>query len=417
MGFSVFSNQVSPIAIDFGSSSVKALQVTTGSTPALVAAAELPIPDTVRLQSEQRNAFLAEALPELIANAQFKGRRVVCSPPSGQMLVQHLQVVPTPGLDDNEQIAAMLQVQLNCSPSSLVVRSEHVGQTSRDGQVRQENICFAVSRDEIMRYVEMFKKNKLSLVGVHSEIPMLLRSFDHLHRRDADAQVNTLYVDLGWGHAKVAISHGTSMVFAKCIQLGGRHFDQLVSDSLHCDLDSARKHRIRHGIIREDQQPSNGAGRSPLSGGMAMLRVGMAMNGQTEATECDDQVVAEDRRDGRSPESLPVSFGSGTPADLHDHVDFSELLESLSDELSMCLRYHNAMFPDHRIHRSIFLGGESRQTGLCHHLAHALQVPAQLGDPIARIRNTESMPELFPSGRNHCGWAVACGLCTAPTDL
>ena len=44
MAFGMFSGQCSPIAIDFGSASVKLLQIGAGETPALVAAAELAVP-------------------------------------------------------------------------------------------------------------------------------------------------------------------------------------------------------------------------------------------------------------------------------------------------------------------------------------------------------------------------------------
>ncbi len=43
MGFSMFSAQSSPIAIDFGTSSVKLLQLSLGDRPTVVAAAALPI--------------------------------------------------------------------------------------------------------------------------------------------------------------------------------------------------------------------------------------------------------------------------------------------------------------------------------------------------------------------------------------
>ena len=96
----------------------------------------------------------------------------------------------------------------------------------------------------------------------------------------------------------------------------------------------------------------------------------------------------------------------------------SELLETVGDELSMCLRYHRVLFPDRPIDRIIFLGGEARQTWLCQHLIRTLRLPAQLGDPLARL-DCDSAAKVTNLSLDdpQPGWAVACGLCIAPTDL
>ena len=53
MGLSMFSSQPPPIAIDFGSSSVKLLQMSPGDPSKIAAAAELQIPDEARRDSKQ----------------------------------------------------------------------------------------------------------------------------------------------------------------------------------------------------------------------------------------------------------------------------------------------------------------------------------------------------------------------------
>ena len=98
-------------------------------------------------------------------------------------------------------------------------------------------------------------------------------------------------------------------------------------------------------------------------------------------------------------------------------VDCSELLESMSDELSLCMRYHSAVFSGRRVDRLIFLGGESRSTSLCRGLAKSLNISAQLGDPMARFASGPNDPKLPEPGHVSPAWAVACGLCTAPVDL
>ena len=90
-----------------------------------------------------------------------------------------------------------------------------------------------------------------------------------------------------------------------------------------------------------------------------------------------------------------------------------EITSCLVEELQLCLRYHQSMFPDHHIEKIVFLGGASRQVQRCQAIAQALRISAQLGDPLARlVRPQDGAP---PSGLDmrqpQPGWAVPMGLC------
>lgn len=399
------SNPVSPIAVDFGSASVKLLQATVGERPVAIAAAEIRIPDELRSQPfEARLEALGDAIVTAIRTRGFRGRRVACSPASGLMRVQHVQVPAAEETDLGSEVAAMLESALQRSPGSLIVRSRPVLETARDGQARTEHLAFAMARDDAMRHVDFFRRRGLQLVAMHNEIEAMVHAFDHLHRRAGDEGLTTLYVDLGWGATKVAIGHGTETVFAKSIQLGGRHLDQVVAASLRCDLATARSRRIAESLVSAPV-PAPVAPAAAVDSVPAVLRA---------ALRSAETAVATDRRTGREPAALGTAIPEGTPA---AGPDFGEVLESLSDELSACLRYHAALFPGRGVDRAIFLGGEARQIGLCRHLAAALHVHAKAGDPLARMLGAERPQGLPEPEAPHPGWAVACGLLAAPTDL
>lgn len=435
MALAMFSSHTGPIVADFGSSSVKLLQLSGGEKPTVIAAAELVIPDDLRSGSiDRRFEYFASELPKLLDSAGFKGKRIVCCPASAQMLVQHMQVNGVDPYAVKEQINTNLEQQLGVPMRGLIVRSIPVGDASREGQGKSEHIVFATARDDVMRYVELFKRMKRQLVGVHNEVQSLIYAFEHINRRTEDADVATLYVDIGWGSTKVVIGHGTSIVFAKCIALGGKHFDNLVAQCLRCDIATARARRLTEDLLPLRQAPAPTQAKSRQDsldeGGLAMLRAGQAK------ADADDRVasrtapdsleqldklrpavgVEEDRRGGGSHPSLGpnVPIGDGP---VRSPVDFRELLESLSDELSMCARYHAACFAGKPIQRVIFLGGEARQIGLCQYLAESLHLSAKVGDPLARLLGPTPPAGLPEPDQAHPSWAVACGLCTAPTDL
>ena len=72
--------------------------------------------------------------------------------------------------------------------------------------------ALAIARDEVMRHVDLMKRCRFSVVGVQPDHLPMLRAFDHLHRRDEDRSVVTMYVDAGWGAVKVAVARGTELV-------------------------------------------------------------------------------------------------------------------------------------------------------------------------------------------------------------
>lgn len=412
MGMSMFSAQASPIAMDFGTSSVKLLQTGVGDRPALIAAAELAIPDHARQSQDQLFAFYQQELPKLLRLARFKGKRVVCSVPCGQNLIVHMQLGKTDGVTRDDLVKAQLQTQFGLMPDGVVVRAVDVVETHRDGQLRTETICFAIPRDSVMRHVEMLNKLRLDVTGVHTEVLAMMRAFDHLHRREGDENITTLYVDIGHGGTKVAIGHGRKVVFSKLIQIGGRHFDQLVAESLGCDLASARAHRLSHIEGHAHAAAPARAGEHPAAAGARR-----AVANASSSAPAPAATATEDRRVGLEPQALKRPGGPDDSTSAPGGADLTSLLDSIRDELAMCLRYHQSLFPGRQVDRAVFLGGESRQVSLCRSLARGLRLPARLGDPLARLIVAGQPPTPGLSlGQAQPGWAVACGLCITPNE-
>ncbi|MHC4218866.1 MAG: pilus assembly protein PilM [Planctomycetota bacterium] len=369
----MFSAQTSPIAIDFGSSAVKMLQLTPGENPSIQAAVGLRVPDAIRLDRDGRIEYFEKQLPRMFRKGGFKGRRVICSIPSSETLVQHMQIAGVMGMDREETVRAQLAAQRGMSPHNMVIRTYEVTEVHRDGQPLSEVICFAIARDAVMQYVELLNKCKLEAVGVHSEIIGVVRAFDYLQPRPDEPSVTTLYVDVGWGSTKVAITHDAQIVFGRCIQVGGQHLDKRMADRLGCDLASARAQRISEQVLA------------------------------TSAPDSGDKKAA---------------VGVVTTEEQGGGSEVEEIAHALAEELSMSVRYHESLFRGQKIDRMIFLGGEARNIALCQAVAKELRLPAQLGDPLTRFGCKRSLRTPGLSlGQPQPGWAVVCGLCSAPTDL
>jgi Tfp pilus assembly PilM family ATPase len=409
-----------PIAVDFGVGALKVLQIAPGDPPTLVAAAALPTPDELIADPVKRIAFQIEALPKLVLPVGFRGKRAVCAIPAAQAFCKHMQFQLEPGVTAAGLVRSALPAALGCDASALVFRHIEVGQVGRGSAgAKTEVICMAAARDMVERLMRALKDAKLDPVGMHIEYTATLRAFDSITRRQEDAGVTSLYMDIGAGTTKVTIAHGRDLVFARTIDLGGRHLDLAVAKQLNLSVAEARSRRL--AMAQLVPQPAPAAAPEPVGSGLAILAAGerAAGRGGDAPVGGSATAVLEERREGRLPSGFTPDLGAQPRMDMAPaFADLSEPLEILTDEISMCLRYHETMFPGRRISRAIFVGGEARHLGLCQHIAKVLKLPAQVADPMAGVARTGSEPTAgVDFTKAQPGWAMTLGLCQCPTDL
>lgn len=387
-----------PIAIEFGTAALKILQVHQGEPPTLVAAACLETPPDLLRDQSRRLRFQLEGLPRLIRSGGFKGKRAVCAIPAWAILTKHLSLQRVEGQSLASLVDSALPGAFNTDPSHLVHRYTEIPAPDRPGKA--EVIVTAVPFELVQQLMGAIAGCKLQPVGMHSEFASVLRTFDHVHKRETDSAINTLYLDLGAATTNVMISHGKDLAFARVVQMGGNHFDETIAKQLKCDLAEAGRRRMdADELIRTIHRPAP-----------ALVTAG----GPAEPVK---------RAEGRGLQPLATGFTTELSAQPRAacapaSADLSEPLECLTDEVLMCLRYHESQFPGKRVERAIFVGGEARHKGLCQAIAKALRLPAQMADPLARVARTGSEPALgIDLKQPQPGWAVTLGLCLSPTDL
>lgn len=389
LGSGLFATHGAPIAIDFGVGAMKVLQVSGESPSTLVAAAALETPFELRSDHARRLAFQFEALPKLIKGGGFRGRRAVCAIPMWQTFCKHVQIAKTDGVAMADLVAGAVSGQLQCDPGALVYRHVEVEGAASGGRV--EVICMASPRESVRKLLEGLKASKLEPVGMQSEFAAALRSVEGVSRRSEDQGRTTMFLDIGCGSTKVMIAHGSSMVFARTVEVGGKLFDETIIRQTKCVPSEALVVRRTMTEPCPAQRPAAPAANSPIPG-LAVLAAGMKSAGVEPAAAVVERPV--------------------------NQPDLSEPLEILTDELQMSLRYHDAMFPGRRVDRLVFMGGESRVTSVCQHVARSLKLQAQLADPLARVARSGSEPVSGVDFKEpQPGWSVALGLALSPTDL
>lgn len=360
-----------PVAIDFGVGSLKVLQVNAGPPLSLVAAGCVDTPDELLGDPARRFEFQAMALNRIFKVGGFTSKRAVCAIPAAQSYCKHMQLAA----GDPGAIAAQVRVavsgQLGCDPTALVFRHIDVERAGPAG--KSEVICMAASRDLVERYVGAVRAARLEPVGMHAEHVAIVRAMSVIGQ-PGDTQT-TLYLDIGAGSTKVAIAPGQSIKFARTIDLGGRHLDHAVARHTRCDLHEARQ--VRLGLRELGARPAP----APAGGGsVAVAEADLATRLAVRAV--------------------------------------TEPIEILTDEVAMCLRYYESLFPGTRPARVAFLGGEARHVALCTHIARALRMSALTGDPMAGVARSGKEPIRGADlSGSQPGWAMVLGLALCPTDL
>jgi len=199
----------------------------------------------------------------------------------------------------------------------------------------------------------MSRKAKLDVVGVNVESCAIVECFGRLFRRTSDAERTILFIDMGVRSTQVVFSHGNQIVFARDLEVGGEQFDQAIAEGLRIPIEE-----------------------------VPALRTGLLVDGGEHADA----------------------------SQVHRHLVGP--VDALAGELSKCLRYYESVFRGRPVERAIFLGGQAYDKELCQALARRLNLPAQIGDPLLRVkRPVGADPD---KGMDHREpqpeWAVAVGL-------
>lgn len=398
-----------PLMIDFGVSGIKVLQLTGANPSSITAAAFLPTPADLLDNPSKRLLFQMDALPKFLKGEKINAARAACLIPSGQMICKHLQLIPAEGVPIEQIAAAQVSAQLGCEPGALLVRCKPVQGAKTGG--KQEVICFTASREFVGRLMGTLKTAKLEPVGIHTEFDAMAQAAQlRSEGEGALSKKPVLMLDLGAGTTKVLIMHGREMVFARIIELGSRHLDETICHQLRCTMVEAREMREALEKLTPERAAVGAAAASQEDGADSAMASGLPGMPPPPAAE-NDQPATPERREGDAARAgLAMSRGP--------KIDLTEPLEILCDEISMCLRYHNALFPGAKVDRVLFVGGQARHKALCAHLARTLKLEAQSLDPTACLARSGRVPVSgVDLGAPQPGWAAVVGGALSPMDL
>ena len=347
------TNKPLPIGIDLGNSSIKLVQLKPEQESLdLVAAATFDVPANCRTEPALHLQFAEQAIREAMHDTPFHGKKCIVCLPDAQTFLQHIRV---PKLDPwamSKAVRTELTGKLPYDMDDAVIQHIVAGQVFGDPDSKQEVIVVAANRGTVENYLAMLGRCKLDVVGINIGSCAIVECFARLFRPGEVHNV-VLYIDLGAASTHVVIAHGNKMVFARNLAQGEVHVDQAVATGMGITADQA--HALRWDLCR-------------------------------------------------------AARGDAAEDEFYRYID--EPLTALSYEINQCLHYYESAFRNQPAERIVFVGGGAYDKRLCQMLAQQLNMPAQIGDPLVRVRRPEGiqLPQGLDRREPQPNWAVAVGL-------
>lgn len=320
------------------------------------ASTTLEVPRHLFVDQVGRLEYFKQQLPLVMRQQDFRGRKCVLCLPSDSCFVRHVKV---PRLSQNKAsekaIRQAAQADLPYPIEEAVFRHIVAGEIYHEGQRMQEVIVVAIPLSTLEAYLHMTHEASLEVIGVNIEPVATVECFAGLFAWANDEERKIMYINLRGANTLAVIAHGSNVVFARNLPLGGRQVNQAIAEGLDVSLEEA---------IEARQAICNG-----------------------EPTDYSADEVY------RFTESW---------------------VRRLSAELEHCLLYYRSAFRPNDVERIIFTGVQALDKRLCQALARRLNLAAQVGDPMMGIRSqTQTNSETTVATRPQPELCVAIGLSLA----
>lgn len=359
MALKIVRAKVLPIGVDLGTSAIKMAQIRMAEGGIeLIGAGLAEIPPACQVDRGRRMGFLSKGIRDILRSGLFRGTQCVLSLPAEETFVHHVRIPRLSPAEAAGAVKAELEGKLPYPVAKAVVRHVVVGNVYGEDTMMQEVIAVSAPRATVDAYLAVARRAKLDVIGINIEPCAIVECFSHLFRRVSDAERTVLFVDIGTASTQAVLARGSQIVFARNLTAGGRQLDAAVATGFGMELEQAKA--LRREVLA----------------------------GTAEAEVADE---------------------------LYRHLQVA--VDGLADELVQCIRYYESVFRTQPIDRVIFVGGQAFDKRLCQTIAQRINLPAQIGDPLLRVKSPSEVVKASGLDRRQAQphWTVAIGLSLGTT--
>jgi type IV pilus assembly protein PilM len=354
-----FSSSIGLVGVDFGTQSVRLLQLREQQGRLdVVGAAYLDLLDDGQRDDTET---MSRRLHSALGRGGFTGRRCVVSIPRDEVRIQSVRLPRMPAEELAQ--AAKWEAAQRFGFDREAMEADHIrtGATLQSGDNREEILLIAASHASLHRYLDPVMAAGLRPVAAEPHFSALARIYSRQYRRESDRTVVRAIVEVGASSSTVIIVRGDQIAFAKPIAIGGRDFNRAVVE--HLELDERAAAELRSTRIR-----------AAISGGENAL--------EDSATE---RAVFEAIR---------------------------PLIGDLVKEVVLCLRYYGVTFRGHPPERIILAGGDGLEPRIDTMLAQTCKIPVVYEEPSSSLDalGRTIQGHLHRDGGPATCWAISAGL-------
>lgn len=235
------------IGLDIGSTAVRAVELTGGDSPAVVRAAQAPLPPGAVENGEVRDAHaVAEGIKELWHRGKFKGRQVYCGVGNQRLVVREIALPWLPEKEMRASLGFQVQELIPMPVDEAVLDYDVIEEFQDDDRKMLRLLLVAAQRVMVEGVVSAVMSAKLEPMGLDLVPFALVRSVGTTGAgMDLEETGDEAIVDIG-AHVTNIVVHGAGTTrFVRVLPSGGRDVTLAIARSLGVDDEVAE--RLKRG--------------------------------------------------------------------------------------------------------------------------------------------------------------------------
>jgi len=216
---------VYPAGIDLNSDYLKVSQLGMKEKGLYLNAAAIEArPEEIKFGSGDWQRWVVSTSKTMFSRGGFNGKGVIASIPSEDIFIDHIKVKCAP-LDEKLEKAVfdVITSKLPFKASGAMVNYVVAG-NSDDGK-ETDIVVMAAERENVNRQLAIYEKAGLEIKGISVWPLAMVNSYvKFFAKRQADADVVAMLIDIDVNHSKIVITKKADLLFARMIPIGLRHF-------------------------------------------------------------------------------------------------------------------------------------------------------------------------------------------------
>ncbi len=229
------------IGLDVGSTAVRAAELSGGENPAIVRAAQVPLPAGAVENGEVRDPeAVAEALRELWQRGGFKVRQVWMGVGNQRVVVREIALPWLPEKELRQSLGLQVQEFIPMSTDEAVLDYEVLGEFEQEGRRMLRLLLVAAQRAMVDQLVAAALAAKLEPMGLDLVPFAIVRAIGSSDAgMDLEGQGDEAVVDIGSQVTNIVVHDRGTTRFVRVLPSGGRDVTLAIARGTSVDDDIA----------------------------------------------------------------------------------------------------------------------------------------------------------------------------------